>query len=185
MGASWASMSPARRARRLVLQFVGLAGTVLGLTVLFLGMRSVMDIGGSCGSGGPYVVAQPCPDNAWLLPVGIIGGLAMLAVYALSCFSDGGPRLAALAWPALFLSLGWNFLEYAFDPPGDAGGPVIGWLVCGVLFWVMGGLPLLVVLRDGRALLWGPPPGAEPRSGRVPGYVPLRTPRPPRFSTCV
>ena len=30
--------------------------------------------------------------------------------------------LAAFAWPALFLSLGWNFFEFGFNPPGDVGG---------------------------------------------------------------
>ena len=67
-----------------------------------------------------------------------------------------------LAWPGLFLSLGWNFLEFSFAPPG--GGFAWGWLVCGVVFVLMGGLPLLLAfksvrekiksrLRSGRA--WG------------------------------
>jgi hypothetical protein len=48
-----------------------------------------------------------------------------------------------LAWPALFLSLGWNFLEYGVDPPDGSANVVWGWLFCGVLFVLMGGLPLL------------------------------------------
>ena len=36
---------------------------LLTMTWVYLSMRTVMDIGGSCGSGGPYVVANPCPDN--------------------------------------------------------------------------------------------------------------------------
>jgi hypothetical protein len=51
-----------------------------------------------------------------------------------------------LLWPALFLSLGWNFLQYAFDSPTAGGGIVWGWLVCGVLFMLMGGLPILVMI---------------------------------------
>ena len=32
-----------------------------------------------------------------------------------------------LAWPALFLSLGWNFLEYGVNPPEAFGdGPELG-----------------------------------------------------------
>ena len=53
-----------------------------------------------------------------------------------------------LAWPGLFLSLGWNFLEFAFLPQG---GLAWGWLICGVVFVLMGGLPLLLafkVVRD-------------------------------------
>ena len=39
---------------------------VLGLTVAwaFLSMRVVMDVGGSCADGGPYVSAQSCPGGA-------------------------------------------------------------------------------------------------------------------------
>jgi hypothetical protein len=35
----------------------------MSLTVLWLSMRTVTDIGGSCGSGGPYENARPCPGN--------------------------------------------------------------------------------------------------------------------------
>ena len=59
-----------------------------------------------------------------------------------------GPRigpgytgLVALAWPALFLGLGWNFLEYGVrNPFGD--GVELGWLIPGVIFMIMGGVPL-------------------------------------------
>lgn len=52
-----------------------------------------------------------------------------------------------LAWPALFLSLGWNFLEFGLDPPGG-GGPEWGWLICAIVFGLMGGVPLLLVLPE-------------------------------------
>jgi hypothetical protein len=51
----------------------------------------------------------------------------------------------------LFISLGWNFLQYGFFPPD--GGWIWSWVVCGVLFVVMGAVPLVVAiaaLRDGR-----------------------------------
>ncbi|MCU0307049.1 MAG: SHOCT domain-containing protein [Thermoleophilia bacterium] len=162
-------MTTAQVVRRVVLQFVGLAGLVACLVILFLSMRAVMDIGGSCASGGPYVIANECPDGiAWLTPLSIFAGLGFLALYGGSCFSDGGPRLVLLAWPALFLSLGWNFLEYGLRPPGGDG-IVWGWLVCGVLFWAMGGLPMLALLKPGVAwgLMWGGPPRAEGAPARV------------------
>jgi hypothetical protein len=53
-----------------------------------------------------------------------------------------------LAWPGLFLSLGWNFLEFTFSPPG--GGLAWGWLICGVLFVLMGGLPLILAFKPAR-----------------------------------
>jgi hypothetical protein len=113
-----------------------------------------MDIGGYCASGGPYEIRQECPDNAWMIPVSIFVGLAGVAFVIAGTFR-GGPKLVALAWPALFLALGWNFLEYAFDPPPPETGVVWGWLVCGVVFVAMGGLPLLFVLMNAKLALWG------------------------------
>jgi len=140
--------------RKLVFTAIGVFLVAAGLTVLFLGMRSVMDIGGYCASGGPYEIRQQCPDNAWVIPVSIFVGLAGVGFVLAGTFR-GGPKLVALAWPALFLALGWNFLEYAFDPPPPDTGLVWGWLICGVVFVVMGGLPLLFVLMNAKLALWG------------------------------
>jgi hypothetical protein len=124
----------------------GVAGLALCLTLLFLGMRSVMDVGGACADGGPYVSRQSCPDGVPLAMVGGIFGLFLFGGLAAVGGSRIGGRyggLVLLAWPALFLSLGWNFLEYAFRV---ADGPDIGWLICGVVFVIMGGGPLLGLL---------------------------------------
>jgi hypothetical protein len=107
-------------------------------------MRAVMNIGGSCASGGPYEIAVECPpgvDVVMILSIPalfLFGGLMLWKGARL-----GGPYagLVALAWPALFLSLGWNFLECGLRPPGG-GGPEFGWLIPGVLFVLMGGVPL-------------------------------------------
>ena len=48
---------PARRAYTVadvVVYLLGVTGLSFAITAVWLGMRSVMDIGGSCGSGGPY-----------------------------------------------------------------------------------------------------------------------------------
>lgn len=139
--------------RKAILTFVGAAGVAIGITLLFYGMRSVMEIGGSCASGNvPYEISRPCPDGvAGVMVGGIFGGLIALGIYACNAL---GPNLTVLAWPALFLSLGWNFLEYGVDPPGAGGGPAFGWLIPGVLFLAMGGVPLVVgltMLRSSRA----------------------------------
>ena len=126
---------------------LSLAGIACALTMLYLGMRSVMDVGGYCAEGGPFVIEQHCPQGVPGVIVGSIwGGLILAGLYAWQVFRNGLPNFVGLLWPALFLSLGWNFLEYAFDPPGSGGGVVWGWLVCGILFVLMGGLPLIVVL---------------------------------------
>ncbi len=129
-----------------LLLLVGVAGLAFCLTLLFLGMRSVLDIGGSCADGGPYVSRQSCPAGVPLATVGGIFGLFLFGgLTALAGSRIGGPwgGLVFLAWPALFLSLGWNFLEFAVRTPG---GPDIGWLICGVVFVAMGGGPLLALL---------------------------------------
>jgi hypothetical protein len=125
--------------------FIGVAAVVVCLTVLFYCMRAVMEIGGSCASGGPYVVARPCPKGVgWMTPVSIFAGLASLGWMIAWDHGLSGPKWALLAWPALFISLGYNFWDYGLDAPGEQGA-VAGWIVCGVLFVLMGAVPLLAL----------------------------------------
>jgi hypothetical protein len=129
-----------------------------GLTSLYLGMRAVMDIGGFCAEGGPFEIATHCPDG---VPGLMIGGIwiGMIAAFAYgwASISAGIPSFVGLFWPALFMSLGWNFLQYAFDPPfGD--GIVYGWLICGILFELMGVIPLWIMFKT---------VGLTPRSTRI------------------
>ena len=124
---------------------IGVAAVAACLTVLFHCMRAVMEIGGSCASGGPYEIARPCPKGVgWMTPVSIFVGLAALGWMIAWNHGLSGPKWALLAWPALFLSLGYNFWDYGLDAPGEQGA-VAGWIVCGVLFGLMGGLPLLAL----------------------------------------
>jgi hypothetical protein len=139
------SLSPVKAAAILAL----LAGVSASLTGVFLGMRAVMDIGGVCASGGPYVPVQPCPSGVPLVLIGGIWlGIICAFAYAFMVAGTPMPSLTGLFWPALFLSLGWNFLEYGVSPPGGAEGVVWGWLVCGVSFALMGGVPLWWVVRS-------------------------------------
>lgn len=123
---------------------LALAGVAAALTLVFLSMRSVMEIGGACASGGPFVPIRPCPRGVpGLLIGGIWGGLILAFVYIGLSIRHRVPSFAGLLWPALFISLGWNFLEYGVDPPFGEG-LAWGWLVCGVLFMLMGGIPLWI-----------------------------------------
>jgi hypothetical protein len=140
-----------------------LAGIALGtmsITLLFLGMRAVMDVGGACADGGPYVSAQPCPTG---VPLAMIGGMfglcgaAGLLVWFGSRIGKAAASIVAFGWPALFLVLGFNFMDYAVHPPDTEPTPVWGWLIPGILFWVMGGAPLAIGL-----LAW-----REARAGRL------------------
>ena len=73
---------------------VGVGGLALCITLVFLGMRAVMDVGGACADGGPYVSAQSCPDGSTpALLLGIFGlflfgGIAM--VYGVAAGRDLG-----------------------------------------------------------------------------------------------
>ena len=145
--------------RRSILCFVALLGVAAAITVMFFAMRAVMDIGGTCASGNvPYQVSRPCPTGVPGLMVGsIFLGLLFLGLYA---FSAVGPNLTLLAWPALFLSLGWNFLDYGVNPPTGSSSVVWGWLICGVVFMAMGGVPLVIwIMAMAR--------GGETRSTRI------------------
>jgi hypothetical protein len=144
---------PSRAIAGLLVTAFGLAAS---LTLVWLGMRAVMNVGGACADGGPYVSAQPCPDGIPLLmTLGIVGlfGFGGLGFWAGA--QVGGPwiGLPLLGWPALFLSLGWNFLEYGVAPPVEFGpGPELGWLIPGVVFVLMGGVPLMVAWRSRDAI---------------------------------
>lgn len=130
----------------------------VSLTWTYLSMRAVMNVGGSCADGGPYLSAQPCPDGSILIAVAVPMLLIFSMVGTVSASAVGAPNLLVPMWGVLFGTLGWNFLEYAFKGPDV----VWGWLVCGVMFWVMAlpafvlMLSLLRVERQGRTVLWLP-----------------------------
>jgi hypothetical protein len=116
------------------------------LTIVFLAMRSVMDIGGFCAEGGPYEIETHCPKGTpGLLMGGIWIGVIAAFAYVWQASRYRALNLGGLLWPALFLSLGWNFLEYGVSPPFE-GGLAWGWLIPGGVFVLMGGLPLFWVI---------------------------------------
>jgi hypothetical protein len=124
---------------------VGLAGVAFSVTLLFKSMRAVQAIGGFCASGGPYQISHTCPKGVTgLLPLSIIGGLIFLGLFA-ACVGDRGRPAVLLAWPALFLSLGWNFLDYGLHLT-TGHGVNGGFLTCAVIFILMGIVPLFFII---------------------------------------
>ena len=172
---------------------IAVALLVTCLTLVFLAMRSVMDVGGACADGGPYVSAQPCPDG---VPLAMIGGIFGIFVFGALVWRFGAAvgepftTLPFLAWPALFGSLGWNFLDYGILSPPEGHGIVWGWLIPGVLFELMAFVPLvglIAALRSagpsssGRAApLAGPGQPARSASARATGSRALPRPSLPR-----
>ena len=148
----------------------------VALTWTYLVMRSVMNVGGACADGGPYVSAQPCPDGSWLMALGVPMLLIFAMIGTVSASSVGAPNLLVPMWGVLFGTLGWNFLEYAFKGPDI----VWGWLVCGVMFWAMA-LPAFVFMlaqlrsmvskpRQDRSYLWTPYAGVLGAVGVLLGW---------------
>lgn len=126
---------------------LSLAGLACALTLVFLAMRSVMNVGGFCAEGGAYNIRVHCPQGVPGIMIGSIwGGLILAFAYAVVAARWKIPSLVHLAWSALFLSLGWNFFEYAIDPPAATKGIIWGWLLCGVIFAAMGAVPLFVTV---------------------------------------
>jgi hypothetical protein len=143
----------------------------IALTWTFFAMRAVMNVGGACADGGPYVSAQPCPDGAVLIAIAIPVMLISAMAGSAAAMSVNAPNLLVPMWAALFGSLGWNFLEYAFKGPDV----VWSWLVCGVLFWLMAApavFGVLVGLKNAVVPPDPPPPGTGSRWW-VPAYVAL------------
>jgi hypothetical protein len=145
---SGAAAGPATRT--VLLYLTGIAGLAFSIALMFIEMRAVLDVGGSCADGGPYVSAQPCPQGTWLMFLAIFGGFGWGALAFWAGASIGGRYSAVpfLAWPALFCTLGFNFLQYGVAPPGG-GGVELGFLIPGILFELMGGIPLALGLRWG------------------------------------
>ncbi len=138
------------------------------LTWAFFSMRAVMDVGGACADGGPYVSAQPCPDGAVLIAIAVPVMLITAMVGSVVAMSLNAPNLLLPMWGVLFGSLGWNFLEYGTTGPDL----VWGWLVCGVVFELMA-LPAILAILAGikNAVL---PPDSQPDTGArwwVPAYA--------------
>jgi len=141
-----------RRLSGAVLVLIGAAAFTACLWSAAAGVRDVMRVdGGSCASGGPYVIAHQCSGgDVRLLMAGIFGGLLATAIYAggTSALGRGAGSAGLVAWCALFGVLGWNFVEQYLHPVVGQSGS-IGFLVPGILFevmaiggliWLLGGL---------------------------------------------
>ncbi len=115
---------------------------VIGVTITwaYRSMRAVMDVGGACADGGPYVSAQPCPDGAWMIGVAVPVLIVAALVGSVLAVTVHAPSPLLVMWMALFGSLGWNFIDYGRHYDSN-----VGLLVCGIMFWLMA-LPAVLLL---------------------------------------
>ena len=145
--------------RRIAVLLACVLALGLSLTWAFFSMRAVMDVGGSCADGGPYVSAQPCPGGAFLIAIAIPLMVIAAMVGTAVALSVSAPNLLIPMWAILFGSLGWNFLESGLSTEG---GPVWGWVVCGVVFEAMA-LPAVYAIVLGFRATVSPPPESSRR----------------------
>jgi hypothetical protein len=174
------------RVRDVMLLAIGVAGLVACITLVFLAMRAVMDVGGACADGGPYVSAQSCPEgSAPAMLLGIFGGFGFGALALVTGARVGGlwtGTAVLIGWSGLFAALGWNFLDYGLINPPQGQGIDWGWLIPGILFEAMALGPVVFALWVSRGTGAGSiRTGAigSPRRGMVPGAITLATPEPP------
>jgi hypothetical protein len=85
---------------------------------------------GSCASGGPYVVARPCPDGTGLRVLALVGGawLGLIGAGVYATRGDGGVPgrvdLVSTLWSLGMCTIALSGLVAAFGPAslhqGDA-----------------------------------------------------------------
>jgi hypothetical protein len=109
----------------------------------YLSMDSVMAVGGSCASGGPYEIQQECPPGSNMLMVAIPSLIFAALIGSGVALMVATPELVTLMWFLIFSSLGWGFIRSVqeYDAPSSM-------LTVGVVFFVMAvpALPLMVFL---------------------------------------
>lgn len=105
------------------------------ITWFLAAMRAQMEVGGSCASGGPYVIVAPCPEHTTaLVLVGMFGSVVVALAGTVSAVSVGAPNLLVPYWTATSGGMAFNFLADGFTADE---GLVWGWIVAGVLALVM------------------------------------------------
>jgi hypothetical protein len=116
------------------------------ITLLYLGMRAVIAVGGHCVDGpSAYAVAVRCPKGVGaLMPISIVGVLIPAGVYAWRADAEGAPNLVLWLWTGLFGALGYNFLAML---PGVTG------ILLGAMFWVTAIVPFAAKLFTKGGLL--------------------------------
>jgi len=129
---------------RIAGSFVSWLLFVFSFTGLFLSAGVVIGLGGYCASGGPYVIETQCPEGVILFaPLGIFGMIAA-AVISMAVADNLGAPLYLWAWPILFVGLGIQFLLGA-----TAGIGIVTNILLGLMFVVMGLVPLIGTVRTG------------------------------------
>lgn len=120
---------------RVVRTVIGLALIAVSALAICWAIYNLVRIG-SCASGGPYVIAQPCPPGTGIKVLALVGGIFGLLIGAAISPLRGS---AGVAWGLGFTLIGVGALVAAVGPAHPPGGP--GLTIFG---WVFGGFMILM-----------------------------------------
>ncbi len=119
--------------REIIALVVGLTG--IGLAAF--GFNTVLDIG-TCASGGPYVTARPCPDNASSAFWSAFGGTLLWAAGMLVSLRIFVPGAGQILWVVGFAGGGAATLIKVQADPTIGGDAKLGGTIMAVTFLVNG-----------------------------------------------
>ncbi|HEX8695374.1 MAG TPA: hypothetical protein VF746_23380 [Longimicrobium sp.] len=139
-------LPPQRRSQAQLGVFLTLVACACAVTLVILGGRDVMAVGGSCSSGNTVSYEPECPPGAFAMFPGIIVGIFAFVRYGEQTSKHGVPSLMWLAIPALPLYIGSCSLASGLRPPGGDG---LDWvsLVMAAVFLAIGAMLLPASLR--------------------------------------
>lgn len=130
------SPQPHTPLHKYLLVFLGLTGFCLSLTILYLCMRAIMEVGGYCAEGGPYEIQVHCPSGtAVMAPLSVFSMIIFGLIYFIYLVPNAF-NFGYLFWTALFGSLGWNFLDFTIQSYYQKT-LQIGWMICAIIFLLM------------------------------------------------
>lgn len=131
---------------QVVTTLVSLACLAAILVMLPLAGMELLDVGGFCAEGGPYVIRQECPEG--VIPV-LGAGIPLLFVFGLAytlAIPAGWRFLLVWAWPILFFGIAAAFFVSTFTAPGQsfAVAPFItGIVMAGIGLFPVAGIPII------------------------------------------
>lgn len=112
------------------------ASAICGM--LIMAALAVINVGGYCAEGGPYVIAQHCPrGSAVVLSAGIPLLFLVGFLYVMAKPLSWPPTIGWL-WPVLFVGMAIAFFIGAANAPGG-----IGWvgIITGIVMLAIGLAP--------------------------------------------
>ena len=126
---------------------------LIGIVLAGLGTNHILDVG-TCASGGPYVIAQPCPEGStawfWLTLAGVLLWILSLFTGARGLFEPGA---GLVMWMTGFVGGGTALLIKALTEPSTSSDSGLGAFIVAAVFIPIGlggGLiALLIHLRLG------------------------------------